>query len=93
MEQNLKSPLWWHSRMLPSFTDYATTFISTFSKLPTIATKMNVHNMTTKKKIFIGISIFFISIAAIALLSGRTNVIKTEHFTFIFSSSIESQNP
>ena len=45
--------------------------------------------MTTRKKALTAISVFILLLVAISLLPEARSIIKTRHFTFIFSSSID----
>ncbi len=45
--------------------------------------------MTTRKKVLTAISVFILLLVAISLLPEARSIIKTRHFTFIFSSSID----
>jgi hypothetical protein len=45
--------------------------------------------MTTKKKVLTAISVFILLLATVFLLPENKSIIKTRHFTFIFSNSID----
>ena len=45
--------------------------------------------MTTRKKVFTAITVFILLLVAVSLFPENRSIIKTRHFTFVFSSSID----